>query len=183
MTAEGPNRELDRFLGDCEARGPDALASNPVRTGRVPDASWREIMGTRGQEDPPMKVKGIHWVGVCAADWDATVGFYRDVLGLSVRSEGVQPGPADAGVPYMELAAANGDFVELFGGNLGERELFKVPMVGFLVEDVGAARIEMEAKGVAFHGPVGRGGRWEWSYFRSPDGHVHQLMAEIKGRS
>jgi predicted enzyme related to lactoylglutathione lyase len=129
-----------------------------------------------------MEVKGIHWMGICAVDWNSTVGFYRDVLGLAVREEGTQAGSADGGVPFTELAAANGDFLEVFGGNLGERELFKAPVVGFLVEDVGAARAEMEARGAVFLGPVGRGGSWEWSYFRSPEGHVHQLMAELRGR-
>jgi catechol 2,3-dioxygenase-like lactoylglutathione lyase family enzyme len=130
-----------------------------------------------------MVVKGIHWVGVCAAAWDTTVAFYRDVLGLSLRSEGLQSDPSDSGVRFAELAAANGDFVEVFGEGLGDRELFKVPMVGFLVEDVRSARLEMEAKGAVFLGPVGHGGSWEWSYFRSPEGHVHQLMAELEGRS
>lgn len=130
-----------------------------------------------------MMVKGIHWLGVCAADWDATVSFYRDVLGLTVRNEGIQSDPRDAGAPFIELAAANGDFVEVFGRDLADRGLFKVPMIGFLVDDVGAARAEMEKKGGVFLGPVGRGSQWEWSYFRTPDGHVHQLLAEIRGRS
>jgi catechol 2,3-dioxygenase-like lactoylglutathione lyase family enzyme len=126
-----------------------------------------------------MLVKGIHWLGVCAADWEASTAFYRDVLGLSVRGEGVQSSPSDAGARFMELAAANGDFVEVFGDGLADRELFGSPMIGFLVDDVVAARAEMERKGAAFIGPVGRGGRWEWSYFRTPEGHVHQLLAEI----
>lgn len=129
-----------------------------------------------------MLVKGIHWVGVCAARWDATTAFYRDVLGLSVRGQGVQSSPADVGARFMELAAANGDFVEVFGDGLADRDLFKSPMIGFLVDDVAAARDEMEAKGAVFLGPIGRGGRWEWSYFRSPEGHVHQLLAEIEQR-
>ncbi len=57
-----------------------------------------------------MRVKGIQWVGIVAADWNATVGFYRDVLGLSVRNEGVQPGPADAGVRFLEMEAVNGAY-------------------------------------------------------------------------
>ena len=127
-----------------------------------------------------MQVKGIHWVGVCARDFDATVRFYRDVLGLPVRGEGVQSDPRDAGAPFAELAAANGDFVEVFGPGLADRDLFRTPMAGFLVDDVGAARAEMEGKGAVFLGPVGRGGRWEWSYFRTPDGDVHQLLSEIR---
>ena len=122
-----------------------------------------------------MRVKGIHWVGVCAEDWDETVRFYRDVLGLSPRTRGIQPG--QSGVPFLELEAANSDMVEIFGPDLPERELFGAPMVGFLVEDVGTARAEMESKGVDFVGPIGRGGAWEWSYFRAPGGAVHQLMA------
>jgi catechol 2,3-dioxygenase-like lactoylglutathione lyase family enzyme len=128
-----------------------------------------------------MIVKGIHWVGICAADGGATARFYRDVLGLAVRGEGVQADPADGGARFVELAAANGDFVEVFDAGLADRDLFRTPVVGFLVEDVGAARREMEGKGVAFLGPVGRGGWWEWSYFRAPGGHVHQLMAEVGG--
>jgi catechol 2,3-dioxygenase-like lactoylglutathione lyase family enzyme len=130
-----------------------------------------------------MVVKGIHWVGICAADWDATIAFYRDVLGLSVRTEGVQSGTPDDGVRFTELAAANGDFVEVFGRDLADRALFTSPMVGFLVEDVSSARREMERKGAIFLGPVGHGGEWEWSYFRSPGGHVHQLMAKVEARS
>lgn len=129
-----------------------------------------------------MFVKGIHWVGVCAADWDATVAFYRDVLGLTLRGQGVQSAPEDAGARFAELSAANGDFVEVFGDGLAARELFQSPMAGFLVDDVAAARAEMERKGATFIGPIGRGGRWEWTYFRTPQGHVHQLLAETRPR-
>lgn len=127
-----------------------------------------------------MLVKGIHWVGVCATDWDAAVAFYRDVLGLTLRGEGVQSAPEDVGARFAELRAANGDFVEVFGDGLAARELFTSPMAGFLVDDVAAARAEMESKGAVFIGPIGRGGRFEWTYFRSPTGHVHQLLAEVR---
>ena len=126
-----------------------------------------------------MVVRGIQWLGVCAAEWDATVSFYRDVLGLAARNQGMQSDPRDAGVPFVELVAANGDFVEVFGRDLADREIFQVPMIGFLVDSVRAARTEMEAKGAVFLGPVGGGGQWEWSYFRTPEGHVHQLLGEI----
>src|SRR5262249_30636917 len=127
----------------------------------------------------PMKVKGIKWVGVCTTDWDRTVAFYRDVLGLSLRSEGLLS-VAQEEVRCAELALPDGDFVELFDDRIAERDLFAAPIVGFLVEDVAAARGEMEEKGVPFIGPVYRGVNWEWSYFRSPEGHVYQLMAELK---
>jgi hypothetical protein len=127
-------------------------------------------------------LKGIKWLGTCAADWDKAVAFYRDGLGLSVRSEGWLSG-APVSVRCAELALPNGDFLEVFGENISERELFKAPVIGFLVEDVAAARSELEGKGVPFIGPVYRGTSWEWSYFRSPEGHVYQLMAEVKAHA
>ncbi len=125
-----------------------------------------------------MKVKGIGWVGLCADRWDATVGFYRDVMGLAPAGEGFQSDPRDAGVRFVAMKAANGDMVEVFGPGLADRELFRTPMVGFVVDDVAAARAEMEGKGAVFVGPVVRAGSWEWSYFRNPEGHVHQILAE-----
>jgi catechol 2,3-dioxygenase-like lactoylglutathione lyase family enzyme len=129
-----------------------------------------------------MQVKGIKWLGVCTANWDRAVGFYRDVLGLPVRSEGLLS-VGEGRVRCAELPLPDGDFVELFDDNLEERGLFATPVVGFLVDDVAEARSEMESKGVAFIGPVYRGTNWAWSYFRSPDGHVFEILAELKAPS
>src|SRR3989454_4341338 len=30
-----------------------------------------------------MTIKGIKWIGICPADWDQTISFYRDTLGRS----------------------------------------------------------------------------------------------------
>ena len=81
---------------------------------------------------------------------------------------------------WVEMATASGDFIEAFDQNLPERALFHGPVVGFLVDDVACARAELESKSVNFIGPVSRGTDWEWSYFRSPEGHVYQIMAELK---
>ena len=43
-------------------------------------------------------------------------------------------------------------------------------------------RAAMETKGAVFVGSIGRGGAWEWSYFRAPGGAVHQLLAKSNGR-
>jgi len=98
-------------------------------------------------------------------------------LGLTVRSAGQLSTAEGQDVRYVELATVSGDFIEVFDQNLPERDLFRAPVVGFLVDDVPSARREMEEKGVTFIGPVYRGTDWEWSYFRSPEGHVFQIMA------
>src|SRR5438445_4259071 len=113
-----------------------------------------------------MEIKGIKWMGICTTDWNGTVGFYRDVLGLAMGDEGNLSTTEDRQVRCAELTTASGDFVELFDANLPERDLFTAPVIGFLVDDVPTAREELEKKGVTFVGPVYRGIDWTWSYFR-----------------
>ena len=129
-----------------------------------------------------MEVRGIHWIGIRADNWDETVGFYRDVLGLPMRHEGSQPGLTESGVRFAEFVAADGDIVEVFGANLPEGDLFRSPVAGFLVDDVRSSRSLMEVRGADFVGPVARDGKWEWSYFRAPGGAVHQLLGRRNGR-
>lgn len=128
-----------------------------------------------------MAVKGIRWLGVCAEDFDATVAFYRDVVGLPVGAQGPQSGASDPAARFAALPAPDGSFVEVFSAQLDERDLFRAPMTGFLVDSVPETRAAMESRGAVFLGPVGRGGRFEWSYFRAPGGHVHQILSERSG--
>jgi hypothetical protein len=102
------------------------------------------------------------------------------VLGLTVQTEGTRPTPGGQDAHWVEMATASGALVEAFDQNPPERALFHVPVIGFLVDDVASARAELENKGVNFIGSVGRGTAWEWSYFRSPEGYVYQIMAELK---
>jgi predicted enzyme related to lactoylglutathione lyase len=126
-----------------------------------------------------MEIKGIKWLGICTQDWNNTLHFFGDVLGLTVRSESKLSIVKDRQVRCAELMATGGDFVEVFDQNLPERDLFTTPVIGLLVGDVTIARDELDKKGVSFIGPICRGTDWVWSYFRSPDGHVPQLMSDI----
>ena len=50
------------------------------------------------------------------------------------------------------------------------------PVAGFLVDDIVAARAEMEAKGIEFIGPIeGDTDDYKWTHFRAPDGFVYEL--------
>jgi hypothetical protein len=57
-------------------------------------------------------------------------------------------------VRCAELELSNGDFVEVFGETVSERDLFGAPVVGFQVEHVASARSEMEGKGRLLHRAV-----------------------------
>src|SRR6266581_3959234 len=102
-----------------------------------------------------MTIKGIKWIGICTTDWNRTISFYRDVLGLRLRSEETLSTVEGQGVRCAQLATASGDFIEAFDQSLPERDLFHTPVVGFVVDDVASARAELEGEGVNFIGPVG----------------------------
>ena len=49
----------------------------------------------------------------------------------------------------------------------------------FEVDDVRAARSELEADGVEIVGDLGRDSEWEWLHFRAPDGNLYQLASRL----
>jgi catechol 2,3-dioxygenase-like lactoylglutathione lyase family enzyme len=118
-------------------------------------------------------IKGLKLLAVRTEHFAATVAFYRDVLGLAVESEN------EEGVDF-ELP--NGDRVEVFPpGPLVEGEPASAPVVGFLVDDVRQARLELAQRGAELVGPVHEGRRFDWAYLRGPDGHVHAILAPRRG--
>ena len=49
----------------------------------------------------------------------------------------------------------------------------------FEVDDVHAARLELEAAGVEIVGEPGRDRNWEWIHFRAPDGNLYELASRL----
>ena len=49
----------------------------------------------------------------------------------------------------------NGDWLQVFGADSPYNTFFTNPVAGFLVDDIHAARAEMEANGIEFIGPIG----------------------------
>jgi hypothetical protein len=98
------------------------------------------------------------------------------VLGLRVDGQD--------GEDFVELAMADGSKLELFGSAAVADGpwLFEANavVVGFLVEDIQAARDELaQTPGVELLGelrvlPSG----YAWQHFRAPDGHVYELTAD-----
>ncbi len=118
-----------------------------------------------------MKVKGIVWLGTPTDRFDDMMHFATDVLGLKARQQA-----PDLAVFELE----DGDVFEIFGPRAiaDEHEFMKAPVAGFRVDDVAAAREEMERKGVLFIGPVHRSdGGGGWSHFFGPDGHVYEITS------
>lgn len=115
-----------------------------------------------------MDVKGLIWLGTKTERFADMVAFYEEVLGL--RPDIKEPDFAVYRLP-------GGGTVELFGPSGGYEHFSTGPVAGFRVDDVAAARAEMEAKGVEFLGPTGTGDGHVWAHFRAPDGNVYEITS------
>jgi hypothetical protein len=121
-----------------------------------------------------MNVSGINWLGTCTPQFDEMAAFCRDVLGLVVKSEGT-PVTDTRFTRYAQFALPDGSMLEILDGDAAAQRSFAAPIAQFAVDDVVAARAEMESKGVAFVGNTYHSGGEGWAYFRAPDGNVYLI--------
>ena len=113
-----------------------------------------------------MKVKGYAWAGLATDDFERSLRFFTEVLGLPVE---VQSGE------LAILTAGPGQQLEIFGGDHPGKRLTQNPVIAFEVEDMASAREELIAAGIELIGEVGSWDRYQWQYFRSPDGHIFEI--------
>ena len=112
-----------------------------------------------------MKVKGFAWAGVGTDDFEATLRFFTEVIGLTVESNNGK---------IAHLAVGPRQTLEIFGEGPG-KAMNVTPTIAFEVEDFDAACEELRRAGVELVGEVGRWNGFEWQYFRSPDGHLFEI--------
>ena len=113
-----------------------------------------------------MRVLGYTWAGVRTADLKSTARFFSDVLGVSQVHEG-------KGLAQFELPS--GQLFEIFGSESRFYQLHACPVLAFQVEDVRAARKEMESRAVEFVTNIEGDDSEAWTYFRGPDGYLYEL--------
>ena len=120
-----------------------------------------------------MKARGLVWLGTRTSNFDETVRFFGDTLGL--RKSYGEP-------DFTVFRLPNGDTVEVFGpGDRGHEHFDAGPVAGFLVDDVREARKDLEATGVTFLSPVQEADDGAaWSHFRGPDGNVYEVTTPAK---
>ena len=116
-------------------------------------------------------VKGLVWVGSRTEHYKKMVAFYRDTLRLSLDFEEGE---------FAIFKLADGSKAEVFGPSDTEHTHFSTgPVVGFLVDDLEAARRELETAGgevVSGYGPNEEG--YQAIHFRAPDGNVYELVRD-----
>jgi catechol 2,3-dioxygenase-like lactoylglutathione lyase family enzyme len=121
-----------------------------------------------------MEVLNVRWVGVKTDRYEAMVGFLRDVLGLRVNFE--EP-------TTVEFATSEGDRIQVMAPGDPYYEFFSEHAAGpvplFEVDDVAAARGELEAAGIELVGTAGRDSDWEWIHVCAPDGNLYELASRL----
>ena len=116
-----------------------------------------------------MKVLGLVWVGVRTAEFDRTLEFFRDVLGVPLTE-------VSEGFGWSRMP--NTSQLEIFGPEDRDHTHFTTgPVPEFLVDDLGAAADELRAAGVELLGEVGGTAEEGWLHFRAPDGNVYGLTS------
>jgi predicted enzyme related to lactoylglutathione lyase len=117
-------------------------------------------------------VTGMDFVSVPTKDLDAARAYYADVLGLPCSSVWQRPGTPAMGAEFetgsMTIALIASEMIGIpFSAN-------SVP-IALRVDDVKAARAELESRGVSFSGDIIDSGVCHMAHFTDPDGNVLML--------
>jgi predicted enzyme related to lactoylglutathione lyase len=117
-------------------------------------------------------VTGVDFVSVPTTDLDAARAFYADVLGLESSSVWQRPGQDAVGAEFetgtVTIALIPSERLGItFQAN-------KVPLA-FQVDDVEAARAELESRGITFLADTIDSGVCHMAHFEDPDGNSLML--------
>jgi catechol 2,3-dioxygenase-like lactoylglutathione lyase family enzyme len=118
-----------------------------------------------------MNVLRIGFLGTRTTSFQQTADFFRDVLGL-------QPVWTKPGWAGFRLPSGENDFVEVFGPNMQDPNLFPESadgfIIAFIVDDVAGAYDEVAAGGIELLGEVyWAAERFGWFFLRAPDGNIY----------
>jgi len=113
-----------------------------------------------------VRVLGYTWAGVRTSDLHSSSRFFSEMLGLQRIHEGNG---------FVQFELPSGQLFEVFAPESRYYKLHNSPVLGFQVEDVRAARQELESQGIEFMTEVFGDSKEAWVYFRGPDGYLYEL--------
>jgi predicted enzyme related to lactoylglutathione lyase len=115
-----------------------------------------------------MNITATDFVCVPTQDWERAKDFYGDTLGLERSKQWGNMPASEFETGSLTIALMQSD---AFGLEFAPHSL----PIALHVDDVQAAREELEAKGVAFGGDTLDSGVCHMAHFRDPDGNVLML--------
>ena len=113
-----------------------------------------------------MQVERVDFVSVLTQDLARARAFYADVLGLEVETEGDSD---------MELRCGQVTLDVFDPSSIGQPFASSPAGLALRVEDVDAARAELESKGVVFDGETIVTDVCKQAWFKDPDGNALML--------
>jgi catechol 2,3-dioxygenase-like lactoylglutathione lyase family enzyme len=113
-----------------------------------------------------MQVERVDFVSVLTRDIARAKAFYAGTLGLEVESEGASD---------LELRCGQVTLDVFDPSSIGQAFAPSPAGLALRVEDVDAARAELEAKGVPFDGETIVTGVCKQAWFKDPDGNALML--------
>jgi predicted enzyme related to lactoylglutathione lyase len=126
-------------------------------------------------------VTGVDFVSVPTRDFDAAVDFYGTVLGLPRSSLWQRPGEDPVGA---EFETGTVTVALIASERLGMTFQPNSVPIALHVDDVEAARSELESRGVSFNGETIDSGVCHMANFADPDGNalmIHHRYAPRGG--
>lgn len=115
-----------------------------------------------------MEITGVDFVTVPTRDFEQASHFYRDVLGLRFSKRWGDMPAAEYETGNLTIAVMQSD---AFGLEFTPHSL----PIALHVEDVAAARAELESQGVTFKGETIDSGVCHQAIFEDPDGNTLDL--------
>jgi catechol 2,3-dioxygenase-like lactoylglutathione lyase family enzyme len=113
----------------------------------------------------PTTVTGVDFLTVFVKDYPAALNFYGELLGLehSVDYEKIPAGEFETGSLTLQVMDA---------ASVGQEFKPSGHPIALHVDDVAAARADLESKGIEFQGETLDSGVCHMAFFRDPDGNV-----------
>ena len=125
-------------------------------------------------------VTGVDFVSVPTQDLDAAMEFYGDVLGLPRSSMWQRPGHEPVGAEYETGTVT----IALMACEpLGIEFRPQCVPIALRVDDVAAAREQLESRGVEFRGETIDSGVCHQALFKDPDENLLDLLHRYAPRS
>ena len=115
-----------------------------------------------------MQVTGVDFMALPTQDFEASKEFYENVLGLA-------PSKRRGQMPAMEFETGNLTIAIMQSDAFGQEFRKNAAPVAFHVDDVAAARGELEAKGIDFVADTMDSGVCHMAIFTDPDGNPLML--------
>ena len=125
---------------------------------------------------------GNPWTISCTENFDETVSFFKNIMGISMTAQGV-PVTDTQFSRYAQFTLPNGAVLEVTEPKKEFRDLYRHPIYSISVEDVAAARNEMETRQVEFVSEIFHSDGFAWTYFRAPDGNIYQIQGPYLSKS